>query len=58
LLYVSNDGLWLAPVGSGKPVEIEHPLFPEQQWNTIGTTAAISYYGQIPWTGQFSWSSP
>ena len=58
LLYVSNDGLWLAPVGSGKPVEIEHPLFPEQQWNTIGTTATISYYGQIPWTGQFSWSSP
>jgi hypothetical protein len=57
LLYVSGDGLWLAPVGrGGKAVEIEHPLFPEQQWNT--TSATISYFGQIDWTGQFSWSSP
>jgi hypothetical protein len=56
LLYVSGDGLWLAPVASGKPVEIEHPLFPEQQWNT--TSASISYFGQIDWTGQFSWASP
>jgi hypothetical protein len=58
LLYVSGDGLWLAPVAGGKPVEIEHPLFSQRQWSTIGTTATISYYGQIDWTGQFSWSSP
>jgi hypothetical protein len=57
LLYVSGDGLWLTPVGGGgEPVELEHPLFPEQLWNT--TSALISYFGQIDWTGQFSWSSP
>jgi hypothetical protein len=57
LLYVSGDGLWLAPVGrGGKAVAIEYPLFPHQQWNT--TSATISYFGQIDWTGQFSWWSP
>jgi len=55
LLYVSDDGLWLAPVPRGRPVEIEHPLFPEQEWKTVQTTGTISYYGQIAWTAQFSW---
>ena len=56
LLYVSNDGLWLVPVSGGKPVDIEHPLFPPRQWKTL--SGDISYYGQIDWTGQFSWWSP
>jgi hypothetical protein len=56
LLYVSNDGLWLAPLG-GKPTEIEYPLFPPQQWKSVGTNG-LSYYGQIDWTGQFNWSAP
>ncbi len=55
LLYVSGDGHWLTPVAGGRPVEIEHPLFPQKQWKT--TSSAISYFGQIDWTGQFSWSS-
>jgi WD40-like Beta Propeller Repeat len=59
LLYVSGDGLWLAAASGGRPVEIEHPLFPERQWsNGAGPSGAISYFGQIHWTGQFSWWSP
>jgi WD40 repeat protein len=57
LLYVSGDGLWLAPLVSGRPVEIEHPLFPEQEWRTVATNQ-LSFYGQIAWTAHFSWSSP
>ena len=56
LLYVSGDGLWLAPASGGKPVEIERPLFPERIWKAPPLT--ISFNGQIHWTGQFSWSSP
>ena len=56
LLYVSNDGLWLAPVGGGKPVEIEAPLFPERVWESPPLT--IAFNGQIHWTGQFNWWSP
>jgi hypothetical protein len=57
LLYVSNDGLWLLPI-MGKPVEIEHPLYPTQQWDDLlNSGSSISYYGQIPWTAQFSWWS-
>lgn len=58
LLYESSDGLWLMPIASGRPVEIEHPLYSEAEWNTRTSHAAnISYYGQIPWNRQFSWSS-
>jgi Tol biopolymer transport system component len=56
LLYVSADGLWLAPAGGGKPVEIEQPLFSESVWKAPPTS--ISFNGQIDWTAQFSWSSP
>ncbi|MGO8859963.1 MAG: TolB family protein [Acidimicrobiales bacterium] len=58
LLYVANDGLWLVPVGGGSAVEIEHPLFPLEQWDHIDQSDTISYYGQIAWSGQFSWWSP
>ena len=58
LLYVSGDGLWLAPASGGKPVEIEQPLYPESQWNRQPVPGAISYYGQIAWNAQFSWWSP
>ncbi len=57
LLYVSDDGLWLAPSGAGKPVEIEHPLFPEPDWRAVATNQ-LSFYGQIAWTAHFSWWSP
>jgi hypothetical protein len=57
LLYVSNDGLWLTRLSGGQPIEIEHPLFPEQQWRQVATND-LSFYGQIPWNAQFSWSSP
>jgi hypothetical protein len=56
LLYVNNDGLWLAPASGGKPVEIERPLFPESTWKA--PPLSISFNGHIDWTGQFSWSSP
>jgi len=56
LLYVSADGLWLADTAKGKAVEIEHPLYRESAWKQVGTTA-LSFYGQIPWSGQFSWHS-
>ena len=53
LLYVSGDGLWLAPLKTARAVEIEHPLFKGTQW--FGSDA---YYGQIPWSAQFAWWSP
>jgi dipeptidyl aminopeptidase/acylaminoacyl peptidase len=56
LLYVSNDGLWLAPL-NGTPTEIEYPLFPTKQWKAVATNG-LSYYGQIPWAAQFNWASP
>jgi hypothetical protein len=59
LLYVSNNGLWLTSLTARRTVEIEHPLFPPGQWNTVATSITpIAFYGQIPWTQQFSWSSP
>jgi WD40-like Beta Propeller Repeat len=59
LLYESDDGLWLMPVTSGKPTEIERPLYSESEWNAkVSHVASISFYGQIPWDQQFSWSSP
>jgi hypothetical protein len=59
LLYESDDGLWLMPIKSGRPTEIEHPLYPEAEWSTrFSHDANVSFYGQIPWNQQFSWSSP
>ena len=56
LLYVSGDGLWLAPATGGAATEIEHPLFIGLQLNGDGTMN-VNYYGQIDWAGQFSWHS-
>jgi len=56
LLYVSGDGLWLADATTGTAVEIEHPLYRKSTWNRIGSTE-LAYYGQIPWSQQFSWHS-
>jgi WD40-like Beta Propeller Repeat len=56
LLYVSDDGLWLTDVATGKAAEIEHPLYPDSAWNKVQTTD-LSFYGQIPWSKQFSWHS-
>jgi hypothetical protein len=50
LLYVSGDALWLIPRPGAHPVKIAAPLFVPTDWP--------SYYGQIAWTDQFSWSSP
>lgn len=55
LLYVGNDALWLVPASGGRPVEIAYPLFEPKGLYATGTD---DYYNQIPWTGQFSWSSP
>jgi hypothetical protein len=60
LLYVADDGIWLTRTNGGKAVEIEHPLFPEREWNAIGPTDDtfdVDYYGQIPWSAQFDWYS-
>jgi hypothetical protein len=57
LLYVADDALWLAPATGGKPTEIATPLFAPPEWLNPGL-GAISYYGQIDWTGQFTWQSP
>jgi hypothetical protein len=58
LLYESDNGLWLMPVAIGRPVEIAHPLYSPAEWNArTGHLASVSFYGQIPWDRQFSWSS-
>lgn len=54
LLYVSGDGLWLANATTGKAMEIEHPLYPESAWKKVRSTT-LGFYGQIPWSQQFSW---
>lgn len=56
LLYVSGDGLWLANGTTGQAVEIEHPLYRDSAWTNIAT-ASLAFYGQIPWSKQFSWYS-
>jgi len=55
LLYERNDGLWLAPVSGGTPTRIAYPLLTASQLYGFST---VNYYGQIPWTAQFAWSSP
>jgi hypothetical protein len=52
LLYVHDDGLWLAPTGRGTPIEIAHPLLPPSGLYSGFTN---DFYGQIPWIHQFSW---
>jgi len=49
LLYVSNDGLWLRDSAATAPVQVAQPLFTPGQWP--------SYYGQVAFSSQFSWSS-
>jgi dipeptidyl aminopeptidase/acylaminoacyl peptidase len=49
LLYVADDGLWLLPTLTGKPVEIATPLFPPSNWP--------SYFAQVAWNAQFAWWS-
>ncbi len=50
LLYVSNDGLWLHPTLTQPPVEIAQPIF-------AGDWLASTFYGQVPFSSQFGWSS-
>ncbi len=57
LLYVSGDGLWLAPATGGAATEIAHPLFAGAQLNG-DATMNVNYFGQIDCAGQFSWRSP
>ena len=54
---MSGDGLWLAEAPTAKAVEIEHPLYRESTWKNIAT-AGLAFYGQIPWSKQFSWHTP
>ncbi len=49
LLFVSNNGLWLNAAFGRPPVEIAHPLFAPDMWPT--------FYGQVSFSAQFSWSS-
>jgi hypothetical protein len=49
LLYESADALWLIPSPGADPTKIAAPLFPTSAWP--------SYYGQITWGSQFSWSA-
>jgi hypothetical protein len=57
LLYVGDDALWLLPADGGRAVVIARPLFPAAQWKGVANDP-LSYYGQIDWSGQFSWWSP
>jgi hypothetical protein len=52
LLYVHDDGLWIAPIARGTPIEIAHPLLPPSGLYSGFTN---DFYGQIPWIHQFSW---
>jgi hypothetical protein len=54
LLFVRDDGIWLQPISGGRPVEIEHPLFAA---NALTGPDGVDYFGQIPWSAQFSWWS-
>ena len=55
LLYVRDDGRWLASGARGSRVEIAYPLFPPAGLYKGFTD---DYYGQIPWNAQFAWWSP
>jgi dipeptidyl aminopeptidase/acylaminoacyl peptidase len=47
LLYAAQDGIWLLPGLTERPVRIAGPLFPPDNWPT--------YYGQVDWLSQFAW---
>lgn len=47
LLYVAQDGIWLLPGLTERPVRIAGPLFPPGNWP--------AYYGQVDWLSQFAW---
>src|SRR5579875_304566 len=49
LLYESGDALWLIAAPGATPVKVASPLFQPGAWP--------SYYGQVDWGGQFSWSA-
>ncbi|MCU1495994.1 MAG: putative signaling protein [Acidimicrobiaceae bacterium] len=49
LIYESADSLWIIPSPGANPTKIAAPLFPTSAWP--------SYYGQITWSSQFSWSA-
>lgn len=49
LMYVADDGLWLVAADDSRPpTEIVAPLFAPGAWP--------SYYGEVDWTDQFSWT--
>jgi len=47
MLYVAQDGLWLLPGLTARPVRIAGPLFAAGNWPT--------FYGQVKWLSQFAW---
>jgi hypothetical protein len=49
MLYVSENALWLKTTLAHPPVEIARPLF---------TSDWPAFYGQVPFSSQFSWSPP
>jgi TolB protein len=49
VLYESGDALWLIGRPGATPTQVASPLFWSGAWP--------SYYGQIDWSGQFSWSA-
>ena len=48
LLYVAHDALWLLPTLASQPVEVSSPLYAQ--------STPPSFYGEIDWSQQFSWS--
>jgi hypothetical protein len=50
LIYAADDGIWLLPSLSAKPVRIATPLLPGNSWG--------AYYGQVRWSSQFAWNPP
>lgn len=49
LVYLADDGVWLLTTLDATPVRIATPLFAPSSWP--------SYFGQIAWPAQLSWSS-
>jgi TolB protein len=48
LLYAAHDGLWLLTIPGSEPVEVSSPLYAQ--------STPPSFYGEIDWSQQFSWS--
>ena len=49
LLYESGDALFVIAKMGAEPIKVASPLFPPTAWP--------SYYGQVDWASQFSWSA-